>query len=124
MIWVPLSNESVVVTTTLVNNTAVKRNVQRWGRVNEAIIGTGIWMWCADEPGSDDGQVGAAAVCKHGYQLTSHGSYLGVGCRELSNGELRTIGLELAVLIETRETLQRHRLTNRQSMGSGRDDIA
>jgi len=57
---------------------------------------------------SDDGRVGAAAVCKHGNQWRSRRSFLGTGRMEVFDAELWAIGLALGETIEKRETLQRH----------------
>jgi hypothetical protein len=69
----------VVRTAILDDATAAKRAAQRWAREKEAKVGAGIWMWRTDGSRSDDGQVGAAAVCKHRDEWRSHRSYLGTG---------------------------------------------
>jgi len=65
-------------------------------------------MWWIDGSRSDDGRVGAAAVCKHGNRWRSRRSYLGTGCLALFEAELCAIGLALDVTIGKRETLQKH----------------
>jgi len=65
-------------------------------------------MWWTDGSRSDDGQVGAAAVCKHGNVWRSRRSYLGTGRVEVFDAELWAIRLALDATIEKRETLQRH----------------
>jgi hypothetical protein len=65
-------------------------------------------MWWTDGSRSDDGRVGAAAVCKHGNVWRSLRSYLGTGRVEVFDAELWAIGLALDVTIEKREKLQRH----------------
>jgi len=52
--------------------------------------------------------VGAAAVCKHANQRRSCHSYLGTGRMEVIDTELWAIGLPLDVMVEKRDTLQRH----------------
>ena len=65
-------------------------------------------MWWTDGSRSDDGRVGAAAVCKDGNQWRSRRSFLGTGRMEVFDAELWAIGLALGETIEKRETLQRH----------------
>ena len=65
-------------------------------------------MWWTDGLRSDDRRVGAAVVCKHVNQWRSHHSFPGTGRMEVSDAELWAIGLALDVMIEKRETLQRH----------------
>jgi len=65
-------------------------------------------MWWTAGSRSDDGRVGAAAVCKHGNQWRSRRSFLGTGRMEVFDAELWAIGLALGETIEKRETLQRH----------------
>jgi len=68
----------------------------------------GVWMWWTDGSRSDDGRVGAAAVCKHGNEWRSRRSFLGTGCMEVFDAKLWAIGIALDVAIENRETLQMH----------------
>jgi ribonuclease HI len=106
--WPPPGEESVVRTTILGDSTAAKNAAQRWARENKAKIGAGVWMWWTDGSHSDDGRVGAAAVCKHGNQWRSRRSFLGTGRMEVFDAEMWAIGLALDVAIEKRETLQKH----------------
>jgi ribonuclease HI len=108
MSWPAPGEESVGRTVILDDATAAKRAVQRWARENTAKVGAGVWMWWADVSRSDDGQVGAAAVCKHRDEWRSRRSYLGTGRREVFNAELWAIVLALEETIEKREPLQRH----------------
>jgi hypothetical protein len=108
MSWPAPGEESVVRTLILDDDTAAKRAVQRWARENAAKVGAGVWMWWTDGSRSDDGQVGAAAVSKHGNEWRSRRSFLGTGRMQDFNAELWAIGLELDVKIEKRERLQRH----------------
>jgi len=65
-------------------------------------------MWWTDGSHSDNGRVGAAAVCKHGNQWSCSHSILGTGRMEIFDAELWAIGLALDVTFEKRETLQIH----------------
>ena len=78
----------MVRTTKLDDATAAKRAAQRWAREKEAKVGAGVWMWWTDGSRSDDGRVGAAAVCKHGNEWRSRYSYLGAGRMEVFDAEL------------------------------------
>jgi len=86
--WPPPGKESVVRTTILDDTTPAQNAAQRWPREKEAKIGAGVWMWWRDESRSDDGQVGAAAVCKHGNQWRSRRSFLGTGRMEVFDTEM------------------------------------
>ena len=68
MSWPSPGGEPVVETVILDNKSTPKSAAQRWAREKEANIGAGVWMWWTDRSHSDDGRVGAAAVCKHGNQ--------------------------------------------------------
>jgi len=56
-------------------------------------------MWWTDGLPSDDGQVGAAVVCKHGTERRSRRSCLGTGRMEVFDSEGWAIGLALDVAI-------------------------
>ena len=65
MNW-PAPGEEPMGTTTILDDTTVAKSAaQRWAREKEAKIKAGVWMWWTDGSRSDDGRVGAAAVCKH-----------------------------------------------------------
>ena len=104
--WPPPGEESVVRTSILDDTTAAKR--QHWAREKEAKVGAGVWMWWTDGSRSEDGQLGAASVCKHGNQWRSRRICLGTGRMEVFNSKLCAIGLALDMAIEKREKLQRH----------------
>jgi len=108
MSWPAPGQEPVVRTTILDDTAAANSAAQRWAREKEAKIGAGVWMWWTDGAHSDDGRVGAAAVCKHGHELRPRLSFLGTGRMEGFDAELWAIGLALNVAIEKRETLQVH----------------
>ena len=59
---------------------------------------------------SDDGRVGAAAVCTHGHEWWSRHRFLGTGRMEVFEAQLWAIGLALAVAIENREIFQMQRV--------------
>jgi len=108
MNW-PAPDEAPVIRTIILDNdTAAKRAVERWAREKEAKVRAGVWMWWTDGSRSDDGRVGAAAVCKHVNQWRSRHRFLGTGRLEVFNAELRASGLALDVMIENKERLQRH----------------
>ena len=90
------------------DNTAANRAVQHWAREKETNVGAGVRMWWTDGLRSDDGRVGAAAVCNHGNEWSSSRSVLGTRRMEVFNAEWWAVGLALDVTIEQRDTLQRH----------------
>jgi len=106
--WLALGEEPVVRTTILDDTTAAKSAAQRWAREKEAKIGAGVWMWWTDGSRSDDGQVGAAALCKHGNEWRSRRSFLCTGRMQIFDAELLAIGLALDMAIEKRDTLEKH----------------
>jgi len=106
--WPLPGEESVVRTTILDDRTTAKNTTQRWARQIEAKVGAGVWMWWTDGSRSDDGRVGAAAVCKHRNEWRSCRSFQGTGRMEVLDAKLWAIGLELDVAIEKRDTLQEH----------------
>jgi len=65
-------------------------------------------MWWTDGSRSDDGRVGATAVCKYGNQWRSRRSFLGTGRIEVFDAEMWAIGLALDLAIEKIDTLQKH----------------
>jgi len=65
-------------------------------------------MGWTDGSRSDDGRVGASAVCKHRNQWSFSRSILGTERMQIFDAELWAIGLALDVTIEKRETLQIH----------------
>jgi len=65
-------------------------------------------MWWTDGSQSDDGRVGAAAVCKHGDSWKAFHSHRGTGLMEVYNAELWAIRLALRESVKKRETLQTH----------------
>jgi len=65
MTWLAPGKVPVVRTIILDDDTAAKRAAQRWPREKEAKGGAGVGMWWTDGSRSDDGQVRAAAACKH-----------------------------------------------------------
>jgi len=100
--------EPVVKTIILDNNSTAKRAAQCWAREKEVKVGAGVWMWWTDGSRSDDGQVGAAAVGKHGNEWRTRHSYLGTGRMEVFHAEPWVIGLALGETVKRRERLQQH----------------
>jgi len=96
----------VVRTTILDDTTGAKKTAQHWARETEAKIGTEVSMWWADRSRSDDGQVGAAALCTDGNRWRSRRSYLGTGHMEVCDAKLWAIRLVHDVMIGTRAALQ------------------
>ena len=66
-----------------------KSAAQRWAREKEAKIGAGVWMRWTDGSRSDDGQVGATAVCKQGNEWRSRRIVLGTRHIEVFDPELQ-----------------------------------
>jgi len=65
-------------------------------------------MWWTDGSRSDNGRVGAAAVCKHGNEWRTRRSYLGTGRMVVFDAELWAIGLALGETVKRRQRLQQH----------------
>jgi len=107
IMWPAPGEESVVRTIILDDTTAARRTVQRWAREKEPKIAAGFWMCWTHGSRSDNGRVGAPAVCKHGDQWRSCRSFLGIGRMEVFDAELWAFGLALGETIEKRETLQK-----------------
>jgi len=61
-------------------------------------------MWWTDGSRSDDGRVGAAAVCKHRDGWRGFCSHLGSGRMEFYDVELCAIGLALQESLKKRDT--------------------
>jgi alpha-glucosidase (family GH31 glycosyl hydrolase) len=88
MSWPPLGEEPVVKTIIPDDKCTAKRAAQCWAREKEANVGVGVCMWWTDGSRSDDGRVGAEAVCKHGNEWRTHRSKLGTDCMEVFDTEL------------------------------------
>jgi len=111
MRWPNPEEEPAVKTVILSEDTAAKKEAIRWAREREAKVGAGVWMWWRDGSRSDDGRVGAAAVCKHGDRWKAFRSHLGTGRMEVYDAELWAIGLALRESVRKRDTLQTHGVT-------------
>jgi len=107
MNWPAPGEELGVRTIILDNKTAAKRAALLSARENKANVGVGACMWWTDGSRSDNGQVGAAAVCKHSNEWRPWCNYLGTQSTEVFDTELLVIGLTLDVMIKTRRTQQR-----------------
>jgi hypothetical protein len=110
MNWLAPGEQPAVRTTKLDVTAAAKSATQSWARETEANIAAGVITWGTDGSRSDDGRVGAAAVCTQGNEWRSHHSILGTGRVEVYDAELWAIGPALDVGIEKREPLQMHRV--------------
>jgi hypothetical protein len=108
MNWQAQGEESLVRTVILHDATTAKRVAQLREKQKEAQVGAEVWIWWTDGTRSDDGRVGAAAVCKHRDEWRYHRSYLGTGRMEVFGDEQWAIGLALDLAIEKRETLEKH----------------
>jgi len=106
----PQGEESVVRTIILDDASTAKRAVQQWAGEKEAKGGAGVWMRWTDGSHSDDGRVGAVAVCKHTDKWRSRRSYLGTGRIEVFEAEMWAIRLALEETIKKRKILQRNRV--------------
>jgi hypothetical protein len=102
----PAPGEGPLVSNTILDDTtAAKSAAQRWARLEESKIGARVTMWWTDGSRSDNGRVGAAAVCKHGNERRSRHSFLVSGRMEGFYCAMWAIGLALNVAIEKMETL-------------------
>jgi len=68
-------------------------------------------MWWTDGSRTDDGRVGAAAVCLNGDAWTVFRSYLGTGRMEVFDAELWAIGIALQKSVTRAEALRAHGVT-------------
>jgi len=88
MSWAAPGKEPVVKTIILNDKSIAKSTAKCWAIGKEAKVRPGVWMWWKEWSRSDDSQVGAAAVCKHGKTWRIHRSYLGTGRMEVFDAEL------------------------------------
>jgi len=79
MHWPNPDKEPAIKMVILSEDTVAKREAFRWAREREAKVGAQVWMWWTDGSRSDDGRVGAAAVCQHGDHWKPFRSHLGTG---------------------------------------------
>jgi hypothetical protein len=79
MRWPRTDEEPAVKRVILSDDAAAKREARRWAGEREAKVGVAVWMWWTDGSQSDDGRVGAAAVCKHRDGWRAFHSHLGPG---------------------------------------------
>jgi len=108
MSWPAPGEEPVFKTIKLDDDVTANRAAQLWIREKEAKVRVGVWIWWTDRSRSDDGRVGAAAVCKHGNELRTHRSYPGTERIVVFEAELWAIGLTLSETIRKKEPLQRN----------------
>ena len=88
MRWPNPDKEPAVKMVILSDDTSTKREAIPCARGREAKVDTGVWMWSTDVSRSDDGKVGAAAVCKHRDGWKAFRSHLGTR-RAALEGEVR-----------------------------------
>jgi len=103
MSWPAPGEEPVVQTISLDDKSTAKIAAQCWATKKEAKVGAGVWMWWTDGSHSDDGRVGAAAVCKHGKEWSTRLSHLSTGRMKVFDSELWAIGLALGETVKRRE---------------------
>jgi hypothetical protein len=77
MNWPAPGEEPEVNSTILDDMAAAKSAGQCCAREKEGKIAAGVWMWWTDALRSDDGRLGATAVCKHRHEWNSRRSCLG-----------------------------------------------
>ena len=111
MRWPNSDEEPSVKIVIMSDDTADKGEAIRCARVREAKVGARVWMWCMDRFRSNDGRVGAAAVCNHKGGWKAFHSHLGTRQVEICDAELWAIGLALWESVGKRDTLQTHRVT-------------
>jgi hypothetical protein len=95
MFWLDPGEEPAVKTIILDDDAAAKRAAKPWGRDMEGKAGSGTWMWWTDGFRTEDGRVGAAAVCVNVDGWTVISSYLGMERMEVFDAELWAIGIAL-----------------------------
>lgn len=95
----------------LSKDTAAKRQAIRWVRETQAKVGAEVGMWWTDGSRSDDGRVGATAVCEPGDHWNIFRSHLATRQMEVYDAELSTIGLNIQESVKQWETLQTHGVT-------------
>jgi hypothetical protein len=88
-------DEPVVKSIILDDKSTAKSAARRWAREKDAKVRVGVWVWSTDRRRSDDGRVGAAAVCKHSNEWRTRCSYLSTWRMEVFEIELWVIGLAL-----------------------------
>jgi len=111
MCWPDPGEEPAVKTTILEDDTVAKRAAKLWAREKEGKAASGTWTWWTDGSRTDDGTVGAAAVCLNGDGWTVFRSYLCTGQMEVSDAELWAIEVTLRKPVARAEALRAHRVT-------------
>jgi len=110
MRWPNPAKVLAVKTVILREDMAAKREVIRWAREREAEVGAAGWMWWIDGSRSNDGRVGAAAVCNHGDRREAFCCHLCTVQMQVHDAELWAIRLALWESVKKRDTLQTHRV--------------
>jgi len=111
MCWQAPGEEPAVKTIILDGNIAAKRTAKQWVRDKEGQAGSDVRMWWTDSSRTDDGRVGAPAVCSNGYSWTVFPSYLGTGRIEVFDAELWAIRIALQKSVARPEALKVHGVT-------------
>ena len=107
----PDPGEKPAVRTTILDDATAKRAAELWAQSKESKAGSGTWTWWADGSRTDDGRVGATAVCLTREGWTVFRGYLGTGWMEVSNSELWAIGVALRQSVARAEALPAHGVT-------------
>jgi hypothetical protein len=105
MRWPNPDEEPAVKKVILSEDTAARNEVIRYEREREAKVGAGGRVWWTDSSKSDDGRVGAAAMCKHGDHWITFHSHLGTRRVEVYDALLWVIGLALRESLRKRDPL-------------------
>ena len=111
MCWPDSGVKPAVKTTILEDDAAAMRAVELWAREMEGKAESATWTWWTDGSCTDDGKVGAAAVCLNGDRGTVFRSYLGTRRMEVFDAELWAIAVALRMSVTRAEALQAHRVT-------------
>jgi len=85
MCWPDQGEKPAVRITILEDDAAAKRAAELWAKRKEIKAGSGTWTWWTDGSRTDDGRLGAAAVCLNGDRWTVFHSDLGTGRMEVFN---------------------------------------
>jgi hypothetical protein len=111
MCWPDPGDEPAFKTTILEDDVAAKRAAGIWAKEKDGKSGSGTWTWWTDGSRTDDGRVGAAAVCLNGDSSTVFRSYLGTGRIEVFDPELWALGIALRKSVARGEALRANGVT-------------
>jgi len=85
-----------------------KRTTKLWAHWKETKAESWTLTWCTDRSRTDEGKVGAAAVCLHGCSWMVFGSYLRTGWNEVVDAPLWAIWVRLRMTVAIVEMLWTH----------------